>query len=49
MIPDLLLGPLDHAVTLTGLLVLDLAVSRHFKALLGARVGLQFGHFDLTS
>src|ERR1700747_342887 len=44
---DLLLGPLDHAVALAGLLVFHLSGRRDFEALLGARFGLDLGHLAL--
>src|SRR5262245_64152593 len=44
---DLLLGPLDHAVALAGLLVEHLAGAGDLEALLGARLGLDVGHLAL--
>src|SRR5579872_5987784 len=46
-LPDLLLGPLDHAVALAALGVQDFACGSYFEALLGARLGLQLGHLAL--
>src|SRR3989304_10370886 len=47
MLADLLGGPLDHAVTLAGLLVFYLAGAGDLEALFSARFGLQLGHFAL--
>ena len=44
---DLLLGPLDHAVALAGLLVEHLPAGGHLEALLGAGLGLDLGHLAL--
>src|SRR5215471_3848412 len=44
---DLLLGALDHAVTLAGLLVEHLPARGHLEALLGAGLGLELGHLAL--
>src|ERR1700750_685979 len=44
---NLLLRPLDHAVTLTALGMHHLASGSHLEALLGARFGLQLGHLAL--
>src|SRR5690242_8877331 len=44
---DLLLGSLDHAVTLATLGVHHLAAGSHLEALFGARFGLQLGHLAL--
>src|SRR5262245_54887318 len=44
---DLLLGALDHAVTLAGLLVEHHPGRGHLEALFGARFGLEFGHLAL--
>src|ERR1017187_2896399 len=44
---DCLLGPLDHAVALAGLLKHHLPGRRYLEALLGARLGLQLGHLAL--
>src|SRR5215470_795822 len=44
---DRLVGPLDHAVALAGLLVEHLPAGRDLEALLGARLGLQLGHLAL--
>src|SRR5262245_54904615 len=44
---DLLLGALDHAVTLAGLLVEHLPAGGHLEALLGAGLGLELGHLAL--
>src|SRR5579864_5194302 len=42
-----LFGPLDHAMTLAGLGEQHLPGRRDLEALLGARLGLQLGHFAL--
>src|SRR5215467_2708771 len=44
---DLLLGALDHAVTLAGLLVEHHPARGHLEALLGAGFGLELGHLAL--
>src|ERR1700759_1074838 len=44
---NLLLRPLDHAVTLAALGMHDFAVGSHLEALFGARLGLQLGHLAL--
>src|SRR5262245_18137432 len=44
---DLLLGALDHAVTLAGLLVKHLPAGGHLEALLGGGLGLELGHLAL--
>src|ERR1700760_491545 len=44
---NLLLRPLDHAVTLAALGMHHLAGSSHLEALFGARLGLQLGHLAL--
>src|SRR5215467_6062142 len=44
---DLLLGALDHAVTLAGLLVKHHPGRGHLEALFGARFGLELGHLAL--
>src|SRR4051812_39695140 len=44
---DLLLGPLDHAVTLAALGVKHLPRTGNLEALLGARLGLELGHLAL--
>src|SRR5262245_1045206 len=44
---DLLLGPLDHAVALAGLLIQHLPAAGHLEALLGAGLGLELGHLAL--
>src|SRR3954452_23732079 len=44
---DLLLRPLDHAVTLAALGVHHFAGGSHLEALFSARFGLQLGHFAL--
>src|SRR6185295_8975007 len=44
---DLLLGPLDHAVTLARVARQHLAGAGHLEALFRARFGLQFGHLAL--
>src|ERR1700753_641383 len=44
---DLLLRPLDHAVTLAALGMHHLACGSHLEALFGARLGLQLGHLAL--
>src|SRR5437764_13974478 len=44
---DLLVGPLDHAVALAGLLIKHLAARRDLESLLGAGLGLDFGHSAL--
>src|SRR5271154_3385598 len=44
---DLLLGALDHAVTLARLRIEDLSGPRHLEALLGAGLGLDLGHLAL--
>src|ERR1700739_3056324 len=46
---DLLLGPLDHAVALAGLLVQNLPGAGHLEALFGARLALDLGHLALLS
>src|ERR1700709_2923105 len=47
VLADLLLGPLDHAVTLAGVGRLHLALGGNLEALFSARLGLQLGHFAL--
>src|SRR3569832_148147 len=49
MLADRLGGPLDHAVTFAGLLVLHLAGCGDLEALFGARFGLQLGHLALLA
>src|SRR5690242_296993 len=44
---DLLLGPLDHAVALAGLLIKHLPAAGDLEALFGARLGLELGHLAL--
>src|SRR6266436_3228057 len=44
---DLLLGALDHAVALAGLLVEHHTARGHLEALLGAGFGLELGHLAL--
>src|SRR5499427_7740744 len=44
---DLLLGALDHAVTLAGLLIEHLPAAGHLEALLGTGLGLELGHLAL--
>src|SRR5215470_7751535 len=44
---DLLVGPLDHAVSLAGLLIEHLPGAGDLEALLGARLGLDLGHLAL--
>src|ERR1700686_5178157 len=44
---NLLLGPLDHAVTLAALGVHHFAGGRHLEALFSARLGLPLGHLAL--
>src|SRR6516162_7349478 len=44
---DLLLGALDHAVALVGLLVEHHSARGHLEALLGAGFGLELGHLAL--
>src|SRR3954466_14805951 len=44
---DLLLRPLDHAVTLAALGVHHFAGGSHLEALFGARFSLQLGHLAL--
>src|SRR5258706_11326110 len=44
---NLLLRPLDHAVALAALGGHYFAGGSHLEALLGARLGLQLGHFAL--
>src|SRR5580692_7619322 len=44
---NLLLGPLDHAVTLAALGVHHFAGGSHLEALFSARFGLQLGHLAL--
>src|SRR5215468_8039799 len=44
---DLLLGALDHAVALAGLLVEHHPARGHLEALLGAGFGLELGHLAL--
>src|SRR4051812_47046594 len=44
---DLLLGPLDHAVTFARVGRQHLAGAGHLEALFRARFGLQFGHLAL--
>ena len=44
---DLLLGPLDHAVTFARMGRQHLAGAGHLEALFRARFGLQLGHFAL--
>src|ERR1700761_3430248 len=44
---NLLLRPLDHAVTLAALGMHHLAGGSHLEALFGARFGLQLGHLAL--
>src|SRR6201989_2818044 len=44
---NLLLRPLDHAVTLAALGMHHLAGGSHLEALFGARLGLQLGHLAL--
>src|ERR1700690_4657 len=44
---NLLLRPLDHAVTLAALGVHHFAGGSHLEALFGARLGLQLGHLAL--
>src|ERR1700754_3821551 len=44
---DLLLRPLDHAVTLAAMGEHHFAGGSHLEALFGARFGLQLGHFAL--
>ncbi len=46
-VPDLLVGPLDHAVALAALGVQHLAGARDLKALFSARLRLQLGHLAL--
>src|SRR5262249_53818309 len=46
-LPDLLLGPLDHAVALAALGIEHLAGAGDLEALLGARLGLDLGHLAL--
>ncbi len=46
-VPDLLVGPLDHAVALAALGVKHLASACDFEALFSARLGLQLGHLAL--
>src|SRR3569623_935300 len=46
---DLLLGPLDHEVALACKGGHNLARTGHFKALFGARLGLQLGHLALLN
>src|SRR5262249_21720516 len=48
-LPDLLLGALDHAVALAGLLVKHLPAPGHLEALLGAGLGLELGHLALLA
>ena len=45
VLADLLLGPLDHAVTLAGHRGFDVALGGDLEALFGARFGLQLRHF----
>src|ERR1700730_13710846 len=47
VIADLLVGPLDHAVTLAGLRRHHLAAAGYLEALLRARFGLDLGHLAL--
>src|ERR1700680_1333185 len=47
VIADLLVGPLDHAVTLAGLRRQHLAAAGYLEALLRARLGLDLGHMAL--
>src|SRR3954452_23966352 len=47
MVADLLVGPLDHAVTLAGPGGQNFAAAGDLEALFGARFGLQFGHLAL--
>src|SRR6201995_5749418 len=44
---NLLLRPLDHAVTLAALGMHHFAGGSHLEALFGARLGLQLGHLAL--
>src|SRR5918995_2159467 len=46
-VADLLVGPLDHPVTLAGLGVNDLAGASDLEALFRARLRLQLGHLAL--
>src|SRR6202043_3439057 len=46
-LPDLLLGPLDHAVALAALGGHYFAGGSHLEALFSARLGLQLGHLAL--
>src|SRR5690349_5291451 len=46
---DLLVGALDHAVALTGLLVQHLAACGDLESFLGARFCLDLGHLTLSS
>src|SRR5262245_19275168 len=46
-LPDLLGGPLDHAVPLAGMRGHHLASASNLEALLGARLGLHLGHLAL--
>src|ERR1700730_8113138 len=47
VIADLLVGPLDHTVTLAGLRRQHLAAAGYLEALLRARLGLDLGHLAL--
>src|SRR5262249_14323550 len=44
---DLLVGALDHAVALAGLLIQHHPTGGHFEALFGAGFGLELGHLAL--
>src|SRR5690606_32549188 len=46
VVADLLVGPLDHPVTLASLGVEHLAGSGDLEALFGARLRLDLGHFS---
>src|SRR5262245_22230384 len=46
-LPDLLLGPLDHAVALARLGIQHLAGAGDLEALFSARLGLDLGHLAL--
>ena len=47
IVADLLVGPLDHAVTLASMGVNHLAASRHFEPLFRGRLRLHLGHLAL--
>src|SRR5690242_8584248 len=47
VLADLLLGPLDHAVTLARHRRFDVALGGDLETLFSARFGLQLGHFAL--